>query len=161
MSINSINLNLGFISFEQASNLTQKTKQTLLALGIDPKSVSSETEALALINKILSQRVQLAKSTKTKSENCAEFEIISKAKSLASYAGITLKESVPIDKMLQKISDKLESISQKDADKLGIENYKKELRDLKNKYSELKEKENTMISSMDYNANLNKIILGL
>ncbi len=160
MSINSINFGFSPMSFEQASNLTQKTRQTLIALGIDPKSVASEEEALALISKILSQRVQLAKTSKNKG-GCAEAEIILKAKSLASYVGIVLPESVPVDKILDMLSNKIESLSKENPQGADIDNAKNELSELKEMYKSLKQKEDNMFASLDYNANINKIIMGL
>lgn len=159
MSIDSIQPR--FISISAGSPLRAVTIQTLIALGIDPNTVSSEEEALALIQKILMQRVEIAKtSLNNKKEHNAEADIIISAKALATDVGITLPNAPSIDQMFGVISEQIEAL-EKNGNNANIKEYKSELDLLKKSYFDIKKNEDDFFSSMDYNANLNKMILGL
>ncbi len=158
MSINAIGTN--FISLEPCITLSPQTRQALIALGIDPKSVSSEEEAKALIQKILTQKVQLAKPKKTDKNCCAQSEIISKAKTLAQLVGVVITESMSMEKMFEIIEEKIKELEKSPTGK-DITAYKNELEALKREYNELKAKENAMYASMNYTADMNRLILGI
>ncbi len=143
------------------SPLRPVTKQTLMALGINPNSVSSEEEALALIKKILSQKVDTAKTSLNNKEGYSvEAEIIIKAKNLAANVGIVLPNAPSMDQLFGAISEQIETM-EKNGSKENLKEYKEELDLLKKAYFKIKKNEDDFFSSMDYNAKLNKMILGL
>ncbi|MBR1425410.1 hypothetical protein IJ579_07605 [bacterium] len=159
MSINAINSQL--FLFTRANKLRQVTRQALIALGIDPNSVSSEEEAQALIKQLLSQKVQTSQTSESKKTCSAESEIIARAKSLASLVGITLTEAQPLDKTFQDISDKIDSLSRDGDNYALVQECRSKLESLKEDYFYLKRNEGAVFAAMDFNANINKMLLGL
>lgn len=55
MSINSVGFSNSYICF-CGSSITEATRRKLIALGIDPSTVSSEAEARAIIERVLEAR---------------------------------------------------------------------------------------------------------
>lgn len=158
MNINSINYqNYQPLSFDSSNNLSANTRQTLIALGINPDSVSSEEEAKALIIQLLTQKVQIAKFPQTNTNYSSGSEIISKAKSLAAQAGVNIDTETSISKMLQTLTDRISAHS-KTPEK---EKYQSQLKEIEREYSLMEQNEKSMYSSMNYTAELNKMILGL
>jgi Zn-dependent M16 (insulinase) family peptidase len=82
-----------------------------------------------------------------------EQELISKAKNLASNMGIIVSGNTPLEQILTVISDKIE--------KGGHDEFKPEFGALKEAYETVKKNENAMFASMNYNASINKMMLGL
>ena len=133
--------------------LSEETKRKLIALGIDPRTVTSEAQAKVLIENAI--RVRKASNTPLPQNICfGERELISKAKNLALKMGITITSSMPIDEILKIISEKINS------DKKFSE-FKPEFASLTEEAQNIKKNENAVYASMNYSASLNKMMLGL
>ena len=164
MSINSI----GFLgnSGNIPSKLSEELRQKLLALGIDPSSVSSDTEARILIENLLQSQVTTeVKSTKSEDFCCGEQELISRAKNLASKIGLSISNNLTLEEILEKISKKLEEKLENAGNNekiISLVQYcGEELAAIEKDYSTVKQNENAMFASMNFNANMNKMMLGL
>lgn len=153
MSINSIG-QLGSYGggFGSYGGISEETRRKLIALGIDPRTVTSEAQAQILIK----NAIQMRKSAQVPlpMDVChGEQELISKAKNLASNMGIIVSGNTPLEQILTVISDKIE--------KGGHDEFKPEFGALKEAFEAVKKNENTMFASMNYNASINKMMLGL
>jgi hypothetical protein len=161
MSINSISSICGYSS---ASYLSEETKRKLLALGIDPSTVTSETQAKKLIEK--AQSNSSVKET-TKAENktvcSSESEILTKAKILAQKIGIKLSKNMSIDEILQSISDKITEMlnSEDKGTQETAKGYQQELSQISEEYTPVKQNQNSMYAMLTQSANINKYMLGL
>lgn len=91
---------------EQESELSAATKAQLEAIGIDPSTVSSESQAQALIANAngASFKSMLGGQNKT---NSSDDTYLREAKSLASSIGVTYSSSDSIEDILSNISSKL------------------------------------------------------
>ena len=158
MSIGAIGSN--FISLEPCVRLSSQTRQAVIALGINPNSVSSEEEAKALIQKILTERVQLAKPNKADKNCCAQSEIISKAKTLAALVGVVITESMSVEKMFEIIEEKIKEL-EKSPNGKDVSAYRKELEVLKEEYAAIKSNESAMYASMNFTADMNRLLHGI
>lgn len=155
MPINSIGQissyeNFGFGAF--GGGISEETRRKLIALGIDPRTVTSETQAQMLIK----EAVKIRKNSKIPLplEVCqGEQQIISKANNLASKIGMPVSNSIPLEQILKNISDKINSGN--------FEEFKPEFASINESFNSLKQHENDVYASMNYNAVLNKMILGL
>lgn len=132
--------------------ISEETRRKLIALGIDPRTVTSEAQAQMLIK----NAIKIRKSAKIPLpvNICPyEQELISKAVNLASKMGIKVSNSTPVEQILKAISDKI--------DKGGYDEFKGEFASLEEKFRQVKQNENNVFASMNYNAILNKMMLGL
>lgn len=156
MSINSIGTQVNYESYNSystTSSLSEETKRKLLALGIDPKTVTSEAQAQILIeNAVKIQKTQNL-TPSVKCECSSSNELMTRAKKLASKIGIVTNSSMTLEEMLKLISDKIE--------KDHLTQYKTEAQNLGCDINNLTSHENSMYAAMNYSANLNKMMLGL
>ena len=164
MSINSIGFIGGYCY--NNSGLSEETKQKLLALGIDPSTVASEAQAKILIENILKlQNINETKPTKTSNTCSSECEIISKIKVLSKKVGAVISENMQIEEMFAQISatinKKLSQPNQNNETLTNLKNNMKELSNLQEEFSTVKQNEKAMFASMNFNANINKMMLGL
>lgn len=162
MSINSIGFLGGY--FHGNTGLSEETKQKLLALGIDPSTVVSEVQAKILIeNMIKMQSVEKTASSKTSNLCTSECELISKTKILAKKIG--LSDNMKLEEMFLTISAAInKKLSQPDIKNETLKSvriYHQELSSLQDEFSIIKQNENAMFASMNFNANMNKMMLGL
>lgn len=154
MSINSIGQigSYGGSDFGGSGGISEETRRKLIALGIDPRTVTSEAQAQMLIKNAIKIR-KSAKIPLPVNVCPREQELISGAVNLASKMGIKVSNSTPVEQILKAISDKI--------DKGGYDGFKGEFASLEEKFREVKQNENNMFASMNYNAILNKMMLGL
>lgn len=167
MSINSIT---AFGSYQAASGcqLSEETKQKLKALGIDPTTVTSEAQAKLLIANAMQQKqaVNKTENTDSKTVNCSESEILSKAKALAAKVGVNVSANATIEDILTSISSKISTMASvtnrdnsskcKEAQQLQSELYS-----LQSEYGSVKQTQNSMYTMLNMTANMNKYMLGL
>lgn len=151
MSVNSIG-QLGSYDGGFGGGISEETRRKLIALGIDPRAVTSEAQAQMLIKNAIQVRIS-AKIPLPINVCQGEQELISKAKSLAAKMGIKVSLSTPVEQILKDISDKI--------DKGGHDEFKPEFASIEEALRKVKQTENDMYASMDYNAILNKMMLGL
>ena len=164
MSINSIGFfgNCG----NSKSRLSEELRQKLLALGVDPSSVSSDAEAIALIEAILQTQITTeVKSTKSENFCCGEQELIARARKLASRINLTVSDNLTLEEILEKISkklnEKIQEFSQDEKVTSLLKSCQDELNSIQNDYSIVKQNEKAMFASMNFNASMNKMMLGL
>ncbi len=155
MSINAISFSGGW---GLPSSISEETRRRLIALGIDPSTVTSEAQAQILIENALKLQ-KVSKSEKGSSLKICpgELELITRAKKLAQKLELRVSDMTPIEQIFTQISEKIESLHQSD----DIKECKVELSELKNEYSTLKANENAMYASMNFSANMNRMILGI
>lgn len=166
MPVNNISSICYFGVTQSAPNgLSEETKRKLLALGIDPSTVKSETEAQALIATV-KQKVDKVTNESTSQSTCcsSECELISKAKQLAAKIGVPTSNNDSLKNLIDKISTKLSANSNvvqtsQETDK--ITGYKNELNSIENEYSQINTSQNSLLSAMNISANMNKIFLKL
>ena len=164
MSVNSIGF-LGGYSYGN-SGLSEETKQRLLALGIEPSTVVSEAQAKILIENILKiQSVNKSVSSQASYTCTSECELLSRAKRLAYKMGVTISEDMAAEEIIAAISatinKKLSVPNQSNQTLSVIKNCQEELSSIKSEFSIVKQNENAMFASMNFNANINKMMLGL
>lgn len=164
MSINAVGFGSGYYSGSNV--LSEETRRKLRALGIDPSTVASEAQAQILIAK--AQNIQaVQKTVKTNAQNSctSEQELRYKAKMLALKIGVSIKNETPLEEILKLISVKLEQLSEDTDSKPQKINFinacKEELAQISNQYSVVKQNVNAVYASMNFNADINKMILGL
>ena len=154
MSINSIGQlgSYGGGGFGSSGGISEETRRKLIALGIDPITVTSEAQAQILIK----NAIQMRKSAKIPLpvNICpGEQELISKAKTLAAKTGLIVSNTIPLEQILKAISDKIE--------KGGYEEFKSEFASLQEACRKVKQNEDAVFASMNLNAAINKMMLGL
>lgn len=152
MSINSI----GQIGYNGGgfggSGISEETRRKLIALGIDPRTVASEAQAQALIQNAIKIR-KSAKIPLPVNVCQGEQEIVSKAKTLAAKMGLIVSSTTPLEQILKAISDKINSGKH--------DEHKAEFASLQQAYQTVKQNKNAVFACMNYNASLNKMMLGL
>ena len=164
MSINSVSFSFGNVA---GTHLRKKKKKKLIALGIDPSTVTSEAQAKALITnaEIKQQTVSKSKKTESKTVCTSESEVMTKTKQLAQKAGIKISSTGTIDSILQDLSDKINSLPEKSSEDKISENkkeqYKNELDTIQNQYNAIKQTQNSVYTMLNMTANVNKYMLGL
>ena len=153
MSVNSIG-QLGSYGggFGFYGGISEETRRKLIALGIDPGTVTSEAQAQILIKNAIQMR-KSAKIPLPVNINQGQQELISKAKNLASKMGIIVSGNTPLEQILTAIADKIQ--------KGGYDEFQPEFTALKESYETVKKNENAMFASMNYTASINKMMLGL
>jgi len=152
-----------------SSLISEETRRKLISLGIDPSTVTSESQAKIIIEKAEGTH-QAATTKKTsslisdKNIYLSEGELIKKAKELANKMGIQISKDLKLDDILtliaQNIQKALNSNPEVSVKSKYIE-YNNELNSIKTGYSTITQNEKAIIMSMVYNANINKMILGL
>lgn len=153
-----------FFGCVSGSRLSEETIRKLRRLGIEPSTVTSEAQAQALITKLeqkLEQVHKTANSNNAQQATSSEAEMIAKAKALAAQVGVSVSSSESLSDIFSKISKKLESITKGGDSLKEVKGYKSELSSLEDEYSTIQQSQNSMYSAMNYNANMNKYILGL
>ncbi len=153
------------------SMLSEETRRRLIALGIDPSTVNSEAQAQIIIQNVLRAKKMEAENIPSKLENiqprcCAgEMELMKKAKELAQKMGLQLANNLTLDEILKAIAAQISNVLNSDTtDKAKrdlYEEYNQELVAIDESYAVVKNNENAIILSMNMNANINKMILGL
>lgn len=124
---------------EQESELSAATKAQLEAIGIDPSTVSSESQAQALIANAngASFKSMLGGQNKT---NSSDDTYLREAKSLASSIGVTYSSSDSIEDILSNISSKLNqmmSAAQMNPSQMQmIQMYRSQLDQISSNYSQ-------------------------
>lgn len=153
------------------STLSEETRWRLIALGIDPSTVNSEAQAQIIIQNVLRAKKMEAENISSQPENvqpmcCAgEMELMKKAKELAQKMGLQLANNLTLDEILKAIAAQISNVLNSDStDKAKrdlYEEYNQELAAIDESYAVVKNNENAIILSMNMNANINKMILGL
>ena len=148
------------------STLSEETRRRLIALGIDPSTVNSEAQAQIIIQNVLRAENISSQPENVQPRCCAgEMELMKKAKELAQKMGLQLTNNLTLDEILKAIAAQISNVLNSDStDKAKrdlYEEYNQELAAIDESYAVVKNNENAIILSMNMNANINKMILGL
>lgn len=172
-SISSINSSSNSDSSIKKSYISDSTKRQLQSLGIDPTTVSSESQAQSIINaKKAEKSFQDSLTTKTQSTDkttqkteSSESSLISEAKSLAEELGVSVSSDDTFDDITAAISDAIEKLMDKSANDpqalQQIQTYKTRLSQLNNQYSDVSTSNSNIYSAMSAQAANTRYMLGL
>ena len=168
-AINSLNAGsgIGAMYSVQTNQLSEETKAKLIALGLDPSTVTSEAEAQALISQVeaMSKNDKARPQTNKTQTASSEQELMTKARELTEKVGVQLSQTDTLDEMCQKISTKLEQLGAQyanDERKIAIINdYRAELANINAKYDKVQTNQETIFAAMNMISLSNKFALGL
>lgn len=172
-SISSINSASNNDSSVKKSYISDATKRQLQALGIDPTTVTSESQAQSIINaKKTEKSFQDSLTTKTQSNDktsqkteSSESSLISEAKSLAEELGVSVSSDDTFDDITAAISDAIEKLMDKSANDpqalQQIQIYKTRLSQLNNQYSDVSTSNSNIYNAMSAQAANTRYMLGL
>lgn len=145
--------------------MSEETKAKLTALGIDPSTVSSESEAQSIIAQAETISQMSEQSNEQASSSGSEQDLISKAQELADKAGVSVSQTDSLDEMCAKISAKIENLTEQcgtDAAKLStIQGYSQELANINARYAQVQTNQQSMFAAMNMISVSNKYALGL
>ncbi len=167
MSINSVYSSFGYIGNGSGCQLSEETKRKLKALGIDPSTVTSESQAKILIANAEQKQKSVNNTQKTDSKTIcsSESEILSKAKQLAQKLGVNISSEKSVDEILaglyEKVSTMISSEEPQSQDPKDLQNIQAEIDALRNEYSSVKQSQNSIYTMLNMTANINKYMLGL
>lgn len=161
MDINSLTASNVYYGICIGGQLSEEIKRKLRALGVEPSTVSSETQAKALVEKLEAKLQQVHKAgNPTSAQKICTGEVISRAKVLANQVGVDVSASDSLSDIFSKIASKINKIPDGGGDK-NKNSLKAELSQLESDYSSIKSSQDSMFSAMSQTANLNKYFLGL
>ena len=155
------------ISNQKQNNISSSTKVKLESLGVNISSVSSESEAQALIDKLKAAKAgtqqQAAEKKESSSTSASETETLSEAKSLASKMGLVLNNDTSIDEILSQISNKIRelSTSENPSERQMAQAYQAQLSTISNSYNSIQSSQQNMYSAMNMMLINNKYSLNL
>ena len=172
-SISSINSSSNSDSSIKKSYISDATKRQLQSLGIDPTTVSSESQAQSIINAkkaeksfqdSLTTKTQATDKTTQKAES-SESSLISEAKPLAEELGVSVSSDDTFDEITAAISDAIEKLMDKSANDpqalQQIQIYKTRLSQLNNQYSDVSTSNSNIYNAMSAQAANTRYMLGL
>ena len=169
-AVNTLNsgVSLSGLYAVQTNQLSEATKAKLIALGIDPSTVSSEAEAQALISQVeaMSKTDKARPQTNgTQQTTSSEQELMQKARELAEKVGVSLSQNDTLDDMCKKISDKIEQLSAacaNDTAKMQVlKDYGAQLSDINSKYRTVQSTQEAIFAAMNMVSWNNQIALKL
>ena len=153
------------VSQQKQNNISSSTKVTLESLGVNISTVSSESEAKALIEKLKAAKAgnQTQAEKKEQSEVASETETLEDAKSLASKMGLVLNNNTSADEVLRQISNKIREMASSDnpTERQMAQAYQAQLSTISNSYQAIQASQNSMYSAMDMMSINNKYSLNL
>ena len=169
-AVNTLNsgVSLSGLYAVQTNQLSEATKAKLIALGIDPSTVSSEAEAQTLISQVeaMSKTDKARPQTNgTQQTTSSEQELMQKARELAEKVGVSLSQNDTLDDMCKKISDKLEQLSAactNDTAKMQVlKDYGQQLNNINSKYRTVQSTQEAIFAAMNMVSWNNQIALKL
>ncbi len=155
--INNISAINSGIMMSASTMLSQDTIRKLLALGIDPKIVSSETHAKKLIQKA-EQGNSVEKTAKTSTDEDLRLEkLYKRLKALCLKLGISISEEEKISNVLNKINAKITQLEQ-DKNNSDINAVKSEYEMIKLEYQNITTGQSSLLTGMDILSKNNRAI---
>lgn len=156
------------ISRQKQNNISSSTKVKLESLGVNISTVSSESEAQDLINKLKAAKVGTAQQTQeAKKEesttSTSEAETLSSAKSLASSMGLVVASDATAEDIINQISTKIRQLatSSSQAEREMAQAYQTQLNSIATQYQSLQNNQTNMYSAMNMMSINNKYSLNL
>ena len=169
---NSSSVNTSSYTEKYKAQLSSSTKRQLEALGIDPSSVTSESQALALIKTKQSDKkfedamVSKTETSKTsEAQDSSETQMIAQAKTLAEQLGVSLNSDATFDEITSAINEAIQKLIDKSGNDpqalQRAQSYMTQLSELNNRYSSTMTSTNNMYAAMNNQAANTKYMLGL
>ena len=155
------------ISNQKQNNISSSTKVKLESLGINISTVSSESEAQSLIDKLKAAKAgtqqQTAEKKESASSSTSEANTLAEAKSLASKMGLVLNNDTSIDEILSQISTKIRelSTSENPSERQMAQAYQAQLSTISSSYNSIQSSQQNMYSAMNMMSINNKYSLNL
>lgn len=139
-SISSVSSTVQTEKTQANEQLSAATKAKLEALGIDPETVSSESQAQSLIANAQSASFKSMVSSNNENSNSTEETYLQEAKALASSLGVTYSSDDSVDDILSSVSDKLNQMMSSAAMNPSImqmvQTYQTQLEQISSSYSQ-------------------------
>ena len=157
------------ISRQKQSNISSSTKVKLESLGVNISTVSSESEAQELINKLkaakagTTQQAQETKQDEANTTSTSEAETLSSAKSLASSMGLVVASEATAEDIINQISTRIRQLatSSSQAEREMAQAYQTQLNSIATQYQSLQSNQTNMYSAMNMMSINNKYSLNL
>ena len=157
------------ISRQKQSNISSSTKVKLESLGVNISTVSSESEAQELINKLkaakagTTQHAQETKQEEANTTSTSEAETLSSAKSLASSMGLVVASEATAEDIINQISTRIRQLatSSSQAEREMAQAYQTQLNSIATQYQSLQSNQTNMYSAMNMMSINNKYSLNL
>ena len=157
------------ISRQKQNNISSSTKVKLESLGVNISTVSSESEAQELINKLkvakagTTQQAQETKQDEANTTSTSEAETLSSAKSLASSMGLVVASEATAEDIINQISTRIRQLatSSSQAEREMAQAYQTQLNSIATQYQSLQSNQTNMYSAMNMMSINNKYSLNL
>ena len=153
---------------QKQSNISSSTKVKLESLGVNISSVSSESEAQALINKLKAAKLgpvnqQQVAQTGTGAKSTSETETLAEAKSLAETMGLIVATDASVEDIISRISARIQelSTSSNQSERQLAQAYQSQLNAISTQYRSVQASQSSMYSAMDMVSINNKYSLNL
>ena len=153
---------LALSTYGQGDILKPSTRLRLEALGIDPSTVTSETQAQILIAQAeAAKNHENSDQQNNRGGNSSQQELISKTKKLASEIGVNIFKKDSLEKMIEKVSHELNLLEKNRLSKEKVQNYHKELSSLTQEAKMLSDTQQNIFNEMNMVSISNRYLLGL
>ncbi|MGN1153200.1 MAG: hypothetical protein ACI4S3_04155 [Candidatus Gastranaerophilaceae bacterium] len=153
---------------QKQTNISSSTKVKLESLGINVSSVSSESEAQTLIDKLkaakqgmVNQQQEAQSSSST--DSTSETETLAEAKSLAETMGLVVASDASIEDIISQITTRIQELatSTNQSDRQLAQAYQVQLNTISTQYQSVQASQNSMYSAMEMMSINNKYSLNL
>lgn len=158
------------IELQKTAQISNSTKQQLIALGVDPSSVTSEAQAQSIIvakkaEKSFQDALAIKSEPKTEEPESSESSLISEAKSLAEQLGVSVSSEDTFDEITANIHYAIQELMTKSTNDpqamQRAQNYMVQLSQLNSNYSNVSTTNTNMYAAMNYQAANTRYMLGL
>ncbi len=148
------------VSAYKCTELSPATKLRLEALGIDPSTVQSESQAQILIAQAEAAQSQ-NNSGKQQGGNSTRAQLVSEAKELAQQVGANVSDKDTLENMLENIAERLNYLVQNPAIADKVSKYQEKLKDLAGRANVMVQIQQNIFDNLNMVSISNKLILGL
>jgi len=139
--------------YSGTSVISEETRRQLIALGIDPSTVTSEAQAKQLIAAAKQKVAETTNDSSSKSTCSSELELLSRVKNFANKIGVKLSFTQTLKEMIDELTSKVQELKSTEDTA--------EFDGIKNEYAVIENSQNAMYTAMNVTANINKFMLGL
>ena len=153
---------------QKQSNISSSTKVKLESLGINISSVSSESEAQALIDKLKAAKQGLVNQQQETQagatvESTSETETLAEAKSLAETMGLVVATDASVEDIISQISARIQELatSTNQSDRQLAQAYQAQLNAISTQYQSVQTSQTGLYSAMDMMSINNRYSLNL
>ena len=144
----------------RGDELSISTKLRLEALGIDPSSIKTETQAQIIIAQMEAAATSRAHEQK-QGGNSSREQLKLEAKQLANKVGVRINDKDSLEDILEKISEKLNILGQNPTTADKIQQYQEELESIAQRADIIVKTQKNIFNQMEMVSVSNRLILGL